>query len=454
MAQTNPISRIKLSELLGALSHALDITEGQPRGHCVRCCWIGFQVGQAYGLTDEELSDLYYTTLLKDLGCSSNAARICELYLADDISLKRDFKLVNGSLSQALRFVLSHTGLKSGLAERFHAIINIVQNGGEITRELIETRCHRGADIARQMHFSPTVCDGIFNLDEHWDGGGKPGGLSGSDIPLLSQIALLSQVADVFQFNSGPEAARQEIRKRSGIWFDPKLAECFDTVTRDPYFWDALRGKDIDTLVYGLEPARLVRTVDAGQLDDIAQGFAKVIDSKSPYTAGHSERVTLFTDLIADQLGYGDAERQKLRRAALLHDIGKLGIPNMVLDKPGKLDDEEWKAMRMHTVFSDEILSRVPAFADLSPIARGHHERLDGRGYPDGLRGDDIGMETRIVTTADIFDALTADRPYRAAMPIEKALGIMESDIDAAIDAECFKALKAALDKLGRLQAA
>lgn len=454
MSKRVPVNEIRLSELLGALSHALDITEGQPRGHCVRCCWIGFHIGRVYGLDEDELVNLYYTILLKDLGCSSNAARICELYLADDISLKQDFKLINGSLSEALRFVLSHTGLKSGLAERFRAIINILQNGGEITHELIETRCHRGADIARQMHFSPAVCDGIYRLDEHWDGSGKPDRLAGTDIPVFSRIALLAQVIDVFRTNAGPEAAVREVRQRTGTWFDPRLTDCFGSIASNPGFWQTLDSDDLAPLVYDLEPARLVRTVDEDQLDDIAAGFAQVIDSKSPYTAGHSERVTLFTDLIAEQLGYSAADRRKLKRAALLHDIGKLGVSNMVLDKPGKLDEDEWRAIRLHPVYSHQILSQVSAFADLAPIARGHHERLDGRGYPDGLSVHEIGMETRIVTTADIFDALTADRPYRAAMPIEKALDIMSSDIGTAIDENCLNALRAALKKLDRMQAA
>ena len=158
---------IRLAELLGALSHALDLTEGQPAGHCVRCCWIGVNIGQNIGLSENELSDLYYTLLLKDLGCSSNAARICQLYLTDDLSFKQDFKHIDGSLPQALRFVLSHTGLKAGLSERFRAILHIFQNGGEIARELIDTRCHRGADIARKMRFSEDVANGIQFLDEH-----------------------------------------------------------------------------------------------------------------------------------------------------------------------------------------------------------------------------------------------------------------------------------------------
>ena len=205
-----------LSELLSAMSLALDLTEGQPPGHCVRCCWIGTHIGHEIGLNDIEISDLFYTLLLKDLGCSSNAARICQLYLADDIQFKADFKHWNGSIPQALRFVLSHTGLQAGMAERFSAIINVLKDQGEIAKELIETRCQRGADIARIMRFSENVALGIQNLDEHWDGGGQPSKVSGTDIPIFSRIALMSQVIDVFNTASGRLACISEIKNRSG----------------------------------------------------------------------------------------------------------------------------------------------------------------------------------------------------------------------------------------------
>ncbi|GGB44134.1 metal-dependent phosphohydrolase [Roseibium aquae] len=433
---------LRLAELLGALSHALDITEGQPKGHCVRVCWIGINIGRAHGLSEADLSHLYYTLLLKDLGCSSNAARICELYLTDDLTFKRDFKVMADSLPAALRFVLGHTGLKHGLAERVRAIINILQNGGDIVSEMIETRCQRGADIARQMRFPDPVVNGIYSLDEHWNGQGRPHGLQGSQIPLFSQIALLAQIIDVFQVHSGPDSARQEARIRAGNWFDPQLVATFERIATDPVFWSVLTTEALEATVYSLEPARLVRFADEDHLDEIALGFASVIDSKSPYTAGHSERVTLFTDLIAERMAYSDRDRQLLRRAALLHDIGKLGVSNAILDKPAKLDEVEWGQIRQHPVFSDEILSRIAAFKDLSKIARGHHERLDGTGYPDGLTASQIAMETRIVTAADIFDALTAARPYRPAMPLHKALSIMEGDVGTAIDPLCFAALK------------
>ena len=445
------MATIRLAEILGALSRALDLTEGQPPGHCVRTCWIGMSIGREIGLDESQLGDLYYTLLLKDLGCSSNASRICELYLTDDLSFKKDFKLLDGNLPRVLRFVLSHTGQNSGFADRLRGVVNVLQNGGRFAHELIETRCQRGAEIARQMRFSDAVAQGVLDLDEHWDGGGKPTGIAGHAISLFARIALLSQVVDVFQASSGREAAIAEARDRSGDWFDPDLVAAFLRVSSSDAFWSVLGQADIEDVLLAMEPGQQQALADEDYLDDIAQAFARVIDAKSPYTSGHSERVAVFTDLIAEELGMEAGPRRWLKRAALLHDIGKLGVSNSVLDKPGKLDEAEWTSMRRHSGMSEEILSRIGAFADLSRVAGAHHERLDGMGYPNGLSGDEIDMETRIVSTADVFDALTAERPYRAAMPVSKALGILWEGAGTAHDPVCIAALERAIGRAAGL---
>src|SRR3954466_11692493 len=170
---------LPLAKLIGALSYALDITEGQPPGHCVRCCWIGMRIGRAIGLADESLWELYYTLLLKDLGCSSNAARICELYMTDDITFKRDFKWVDGSFPQVVRFVLQHTGLGAGLLDKFKVLLSSMRTREEAPQELVTTRCQRGASIARQLRFHERVAQGIHSLDEQWSGKGRPKRLAG-----------------------------------------------------------------------------------------------------------------------------------------------------------------------------------------------------------------------------------------------------------------------------------
>jgi len=433
---------MKFSELIGALSHALDLTEGQPKGHCIRVCWIGTRIGMAIGLPVDALRDLYYTLLLKDLGCSSNAARICELYLTDDLAFKRDFKTVGASLPDVLRFVFTHTGLNAGLAGRLRSVVNILHNGPRISDELIRTRCTRGADIARRLRFGDRVAAGIASLDEHWNGSGRPEGLAGQAIPLNSRIALLAQVIDVFHTVGGSAAALAEARGRAGSWFDPVLVAAMERAAVKPCFWRTLASPEVEPAVFAMEPAAGAVVLDDDYLDDIAAAFGQIVDSKSPFTSGHSARVAEIVDRIARRLGLSDARCRWLRRGALLHDVGKLGVSNALLDKPGKLDDDEWVVMRRHAEHTEAILARIGAFSELARVAAAHHERLDGGGYPRGVSADAIALETRIITTADIFDAFSADRPYRAAVPIPETLATMAGMVGTAIDPLCFEALR------------
>jgi putative nucleotidyltransferase with HDIG domain len=437
---------MRLSELIGSLSHALDLTEGQPRGHCVRACWIGVHVGRTVGLGTVALRELYYTLLLKDLGCSSNAARICELYLTDDLAFKRDFKTVGDGLPDMLRFVFTHTGLRAGMASRLRAVANILCNGTRITDDLIKTRCTRGAAIARRLRFGDAVAAGIGSLDEHWNGRGRPDGLVGAAIPLHARIALLAQVVDVFHTVGGRDATLQEARARSGSWFDPELVRALEQVARDDAFWRTLASPEVESVVSAMEPGAGEVVLDDDYLDDIAAAFGAIVDSKSPFTSGHSERVARLADALARRLGIADARRRWLGRGALLHDVGKLGVSNAVLDKPGPLDADEWVSMRQHAAHTEAILVRIGAFAELARVAGAHHERLDGRGYPRGLGAEQIALETRIITTADVFDAISADRPYRAAVPIPQTLEMMRAAVGTAIDPLCFEALEQVID--------
>jgi putative nucleotidyltransferase with HDIG domain len=443
--------QVALHEILGALSHAIDMTAGQPAGHAIRCTWMGMQIAAQLKMTDEARADLYYTLMMKDLGCSSNAARISALYLADDISFKREYRKIGSGLSAVLRLVIQQTGLQAGLAERIRATLYNLRNGDQFSRELIETRCHKGADIAAKLRFSPAVQDGIRALDEHWDGGGKPLGLASVQIPLAARIALLCQVVDVYHQESGPDAALAEARRRAGGWFDPNIVAAFEKAAAADTFWISQDDPEIATAVYAMAPQAPSFEIDEAYLDDIAEAFADVIDAKSPYTADHSRRVTLYADVIAEELGLGAAHRRWLRRAALLHDIGKLAVSNQILDKPGRPTEEEWRSIRDHPAHTIAILSRVSAFADLAIVAGGHHERLDGTGYPEGLTAEDLCFEAMILATADVYDALTADRPYRAAMPHSAAMAILHDGVGTAHHGLCVSALEAGLNRLAVL---
>lgn len=431
-----------LAELVGAFSYALDLTEGQPAGHCVRACWIGSHVAAALDLGEQDRADTYYAILLKDLGCSSNAARICELYEADDRAFKQGYKTVGTSLAATLHFVFAKTARGKSFGTRAAAIGNILKNGDSIAQEMIVSRCTRGADIARTLGFNEAVCDGVYRLDEHWDGSGRPGRLRGDAIPLTARLALLAQIVDVFHSLAGPQAAIDEIARRSGGWLAPQLCAAFARVAADPAFWEGLASPFIDARLLAFAPIDRVMVVDEAYLDRIAVAFGQVIDAKSPYTAGHSGRVGDLAVRIGAAMGIAPDRQRWLYRAALLHDVGKLGVSNAILDKPGSLDQREWDAMRQHAVFTQEILGRIGALSDIAPVAAAHHERLDGTGYPLGLGERDLPVETRIITLCDFYDALSSARPYRGALSPDESLAIMEREVGRAIDGDGFAALR------------
>jgi HD-GYP domain-containing protein (c-di-GMP phosphodiesterase class II) len=448
-APATSAGRMRLSEVIGALSYALDLTEGQPPGHGMRCAWICMHVGQALGLDADHLSDLYYTSLLKDAGCSSNAARLWELYGGDERIIKRDAKLLDTDSVLAIgKFLLQYTGPGEPLRRRVGRLLHVARHGDELADELVLTRCERGANIVRRLGFSEDVAAGVYSLDEHWNGKGRAGKLQGEAIPIHARIALLAQVVDVFHAVGGPPAARAEARRRAGSWFDPAVVDAFLLVSTDECFWSGLVSPDLDQHTAAMEPVAHAVRVDEQRLDVIAEAFADIVDAKSSFTAGHSRRVTAYADAIAAKLGLSHDRRRWLRRAALLHDIGKLGVSTGILDKPGRLDPAEFAAIKRHPVLTQEILSRLSIFRDMAPIAGAHHERLDGKGYPNGLAGDAIAFETRIITAGDIFDAMTAGRPYRGPMPVADALGLMEQDRGTAIDGRCLDALRAVLPRL------
>ena len=241
----------------------------------------------------------------------------------------------------------------------------------------------------------------------------------------------------------GPRAALDVAAERRGTWFDPALVDALRATRRDREFWASLGGVEPHRVIGVFEPEDRVQRADEERLDRVAEAFAMIVDAKSPYTGRHSEGVARISVAIGDVLGYGADELRDLRRAALLHDIGKLGVSNLILDKPGKLDAEEWVQMRRHPALTVKILERVGAFRDLAATAGAHHERLDGGGYHLGLTGEQLSRDARILAVADVCEALTAERPYRAALPLDQVWAIMRRDAGHALCREALGALEA-----------
>ena len=429
---------VALPDVLAALSHALDLTEGQAPGHSVRSCIIGMRLAEELGLDRSTRFALYYALLLKDAGCSSNAGPMSALFGTDDQVVKPRMKRVDWHRPVRLALQTARSvGMGQPLRARIAYFAGIARRAN-VTRELIRIRCDRGAAVALQLGFPAATAEAIASLDEHWNGQGHPAGLRGEEIPLLSRIANLAQTVEVAFYERDPATAIAEARNRRGRWFDPALVHLVTGWRRDHAWWARLRTatvNDVAALAVTLEvapnahqPRAIDATLDADRLDAVASAFADIIDAKSPYTFRHSTGVSSYAVTIATRMGLGDATRLDLRRAGLLHDIGKLGVSNRILDKAGALTPDERTAVEQHAAHSWDILSRVGAFTRFARTASLHHERLDGTGYPWRLRAADLDTPARVLAVADVYEALTADRPYRAGLTPAVALGIMNRE--------------------------
>jgi putative nucleotidyltransferase with HDIG domain len=437
------LNEVRLSEVVSALSYALDITEGQPAGHAVRTCLIGMRIGDALRLEPWQRSALFYALLLKDLGCSSNAARLSKIFGSDDLTLKRAHKLTDwtdGKASAGYAFKYSLGG-RGPLARAWHTLmVGVTEKGSG--REMTQTRCERGADIAQLLGLEKETSDAIRALDEHWDGAGLPYSRKGNSIPLLGRIAGLAQSVEVFNATFGTDAAYHMARSRKGSWFDPVLVDALESFENDTLFWATLGATDQLAQVASLEPEDRIIMADEARLDNVARAFAQVIDAKTPYTARHSEGVASIAVMLGREMGHGVEDLVTLQRAGLLHDIGKLGVSNTILDKPAKLTDEEMCEMRKHTAYTLEILGKVRRFRAFAGLAAAHHERIDGSGYHLGLDGDSLGPLARILAVADVCEALSAERPYRNGMTVDEVFTVMRKMVGKALCPATFEALR------------
>ncbi|HSI71723.1 MAG TPA: HD domain-containing phosphohydrolase, partial [Fimbriimonas sp.] len=372
MERANP----SLAEILEALSHALDITEGQPRGHAARTCLITARIGEALQLSQPERDNLFYASLIKDAGCSTNSARIHMVFGGDELLAKKNVKLVDWSNPlKSVGYAVANAEPGAPPMQRIRRMLGMIGPPTKVMDEVTAARCFRGADIAKMLGFNEQVANAIRHLDEHWDGKGSPTHMAGDEIPLLARILCLAQTLEVFVSELGPEAGFEMIRERSGRWFDPSLVQTAFALQKDEAFWSFHRSH-VEGQAPSLKPPHSADSATEADVDQVCHAFASIVDAKSSFTAEHSERVTRYALEIAEDLGLDDERKTTLRRASLLHDIGKLGVPNSILDKPARLTDEEFDRVKLHPRFSYEILSRVSGFDRVAEIAASHHERL------------------------------------------------------------------------------
>ncbi len=450
---------VTLGEILSALSFALDITEGAPPGHSVRACLLGMRLGKQIGLSDQALADLYYALLLKDIGCSSNSARMAAAFAADDQVVKQHFKFIDREKlgkpnREALTFVWNNVAPTAGVWNRIRQMYRMIRSPGDLTAEVIEARCERGAVILHKLGMGVETCAAVYSLDEHWNGQGLPDHLVAEDIPVLGRICAVAQHLDLFCSEFGSARAMDTLAERSGTWYDPDLVCAAESLHQQEVLWaQCLPGSDPKALqpaVLALDPGSST-ALAARDIDLICSGFADVVDAKSPFTYRHSVATTEVAVLISNAMGLAPDRVDVVRRAALLHDIGMLGIPNTILDKQGPLTSEDWAAIHRHPMLSQEILSRVRAFSEVAVLAGMHHEKLDGSGYPFHLAEERLSIESRILTVADVFSALMEGRPYRQNLTPAEIQQQLALNVPHRLDAKCVDAVASVLDQLAAM---
>jgi putative nucleotidyltransferase with HDIG domain len=410
------ITHVSLSEVLAAMSRALDLTEGQSVGHTVRTTIIGMRIAEELDLSAFDRVALYGALLLKDSG-SSGQSRVAEVVGADEPQRRR----ITLTPAYAL------TAIKSVSGDSLRAMAALFRRSKRALPHGMLSRAERGESMALRMGFSTATADAIRHIDEHWDGTGMPDARVGHEIPLFSRIILVAQTLDAFHMQRGLAAAMRMLREKSGNWFDPQVVRIARSFREDAVWWESLQSPDATAMAVAVEPQQHTRFVDDRGLDEVARAFAEIIDAKSSYTYQHSTNVAKYARATAFELGFEKRDVAVLNRAALLHDVGKLGISSSILDKAGPMTDDERAEMQRHPLYTWEILQRVGAFAGFARTAALHHEKLDGTGYPWGVKAEDLDVPARILCVADIYEALTANRPYRAGLSRDAALKIIRS---------------------------
>ncbi len=415
--------RLRLAELMAALSLATDLGMGQPLEQALRTCLIATALGERLGLKGEELSEVYYVALLRFLGCSADAHEFAEMVGGDDIALRAAIApVLGGARREFASQVMPKVGAGLGPIRRARLLAGLLRSGGERGRDGVRAGCELGENLATRIGLPQGVRRGLATAFEQWSGRGLPDGVAGEHIALSSRIVFVARDAEVLERAGGHDRVGAALRARSGIAYDPAVASLFlihlnelleAADTTSP--WDAVLDREPEPHPW----------VPEARLDSTLEAFADFVDLKSPCTAGHSRGVAALA------AGAWPADPITLRRAGLVHDLGRMSAPNGIWDKPARLTDGEWERVRLHPYYSERIIARVARLAPLATLAGMHHERVDGSGYHRGSQRPDIPAPARVLAAADVYQAMTQPRPHRQARSRDEAAEILRAEARA-----------------------
>jgi HD-GYP domain-containing protein (c-di-GMP phosphodiesterase class II) len=417
-------SGVRLSELLAALSLGTDLGMGHPMEHVLRQSFLALRLAEYLRLDADHREVLYYSSLMAWVGCHVDAYEQAK-WFGDDRALKHEIRWIDdGNPAEAAAFVLRHLGAGRPWVQRTRLAVGFVGDGRRVLEDLLDNHWRTADALMERLGLSREVRDSVAQTFERWDGKGQPDGARGTQIRLPSRLVNLADVVEVFHQAGGVNAAIAVARQRSGTQFDPSLVELFCEHAEQLFAelesvpsWEALMAA---------EP-RLDRELAEDEFDAALAAVADFVDLKSPFTIGHSRAVADLARHAARHLEIGDQGVAAVTRAALLHDLGRLGVSNAIWDKTGPLTRVEVERVRLHPYLTERMLVSSPTLASLAPLAAQHHERLDGSGYPRGLSGESISPGGHVLAVADLYRSKIEPRPHRpAAAPDEAAVMLRE----------------------------
>jgi HD-GYP domain-containing protein (c-di-GMP phosphodiesterase class II) len=418
---------LRLAELILALSLATDLGLGQPMEHGLRTCRIALRLGERLGLPESEQATVYYAALLAWVGCTADAHGLT-IWFGDDISFRADSYRVDLRGLPMARFFVDHIGAGRPALERARGVGSFLVSGKRAMERHVQAHCDVAGQLALRLGLGQEVVEPLQQAFERWDGSGLPGQKRGEQLALAIRIVHLAEIAEVFHRTGGIELAVAVARERRGTQFDPSLVDRF--VAEAGQVLEGLEDGASSEALIQAEPGRRPRLVDEA-LETALAAIADFADLKSPWTVGHSRGVADLAWGAARRCGLPEADAVELRRAALVHDLGRTGISNAIWDKPGPLSDADLERVRLHPYYTERMLARPPTLARLGEIAGLHHERLDGSGYQRGLSGNSLPPTARILAAADAYHAMTEPRPYRPARSPEQASAELRAEVHA-----------------------
>lgn len=437
-----PTPSVRLAEVIGALSLATDLGMGQPMEHALRRCLLAVRLGEALGLSDPELGEVYYVGLVCSVGCTIKLQGFAHWFQDEIAAAAHAATLDSRSLTDAAMFVLRHVGEADPPLRRAQRVVSAVTFGApELRRSFVA--CHEICRAFGEMlGFEPGIQRALGQMHERWDGRGEPAGLRGEAKALPARIAHLAGDVDIFHRLGGIEVATAVVRQRSGKVYDPRISERF--CQEAPRLLAGVEAESIWDTVLAAEPAPQ-RWVNESELDALTRAVAHFADVKSPYTVTHSTGVAGLAEAGARGLGLSATDVAAVRRAGCLHDLGQIGVPVGIWHKPGPLTPGEWERVRMHPYLTERVLARSTALGPLGPLAAAHHERLDGSGYHRGVSASSITMDARILAAANFFHTKLEPRPHRPALSPEAAADEVQREVQAGkLDREAANAVLSA----------